>query len=422
MTQRWQHDRTETLRTLRRWSATALPDTVDAALDQVDVERVASVVLDRVDLTRIVSTVLERVDVDRVADQLLSQLDVDKVADRLLSQLEVDKVTGQLLSQLNVDGVVLDRVDLQRVVSGALERLDLTAIVVDQVDLGGVVSAALQQVDLTQVVRQQVDLIDVAEYVVEGIDLPQIIRDSTGSVASDAMVGLRMQGIDADLVVGRVVDRMLHRRRPRRTEKTAGQPASREATADPSSGRRPESRPGRDPGSSRDHDPALHAVDAVPKEARAFQGQRAGIVTRTAANVIDSAVAVGVLTGGYAAWCAILFLVDPARFRFPAPSFLALLICAGVVMFIYFTTSWATSGRTYGNHLLGLRVVNFRGERLRWPGAVVRAAFCVALPIGLYWAIISPTNRSLQDTILRTSVLYDWTTRRPPPRHPAEPE
>jgi len=87
---------------------------------------------------------------------------------------------------------------------------------------------------------------------------------------------------------------------------------------------------------------------------------------------------------------------------------------------LYFTASWATVGRTYGDHLLGLRVLNFRGERLRWTGAFVRAVFCVVLPIGLYWVLVSTTNRSLQDTVLRTSVLYDWTTRslsptRPPP-------
>jgi uncharacterized RDD family membrane protein YckC len=135
-------------------------------------------------------------------------------------------------------------------------------------------------------------------------------------------------------------------------------------------------------------------------------------VTRTAANIIDFAVVVGVIAGGYAAWSAFEFLISPAGFRFPTPSFLALLVCYGVVLVTYFTVAWATSGRTYGNHLLGLRVVSFRGERLRWPGAVVRAGFCVVLPIGLYWAVISPTNRSLQDTVLRTSVLYDWTTRR----------
>lgn len=158
-------------------------------------------------------------------------------------------------------------------------------------------------------------------------------------------------------------------------------------------------------------DPSPHIIDAVPREARPFQGQRAGVVTRTAANTVDFAVVTGLLAVGYGAWCAVRFLIRPTRFTFPAPSFLALLALFASVLFAYFALSWATTGRTYGNHLLGLRVVNFRGERLRWPGAVVRAAFCTLLPIGLYWAIVSPTNRSVQDTVLRTSVIYDWTTR-----------
>jgi uncharacterized RDD family membrane protein YckC len=163
---------------------------------------------------------------------------------------------------------------------------------------------------------------------------------------------------------------------------------------------------------------AVHPkVDAVPWEARPFQGQRAGIVTRTAANVLDSLLVWGVLACGYAAWCAARFLVNPKSFTFPTVSFFFLLICAGVVLFTYFTVSWATTGRTFGDHQLALRVVNPRGDPLRWPGAVVRAGFCVLLPIGLYWAVFSPTNRSVQDSVLRTSVVYDWTVRRrPPPR------
>lgn len=263
MTERWQRDRPGTLAELERLSATALPRALDAALVQVDMERLVGVVLDRVDLTRITTNVLNRLDVDEVAAQLLGQLDVDEVAARLLSQLDVDEVAAELLNGLDVDEVaarllsqlevdevasqllgqldltqlVLDSVDLKRVVAGVLERLDLTAIVVDQVDLGGVVSAALGQVDLTKIVTDQVDLIGLAEYVVEGIDLPGIIRDSTGSVASEAVVGLRMQGIDADLVVGRVVDRMLGRRRQRRVEATPVELSSPDSPPEPPAGK-----------------------------------------------------------------------------------------------------------------------------------------------------------------------------------------
>jgi uncharacterized RDD family membrane protein YckC len=158
-----------------------------------------------------------------------------------------------------------------------------------------------------------------------------------------------------------------------------------------------------------------HRLDALPVEARPFQGQRAGIVTRTAANVIDFLLVVFVLACGYAAWCAFTFLINPAHFRFPAPSFAILLVCFGIALFAYFTMSWATTGRTYGDHQLGLRVVNSRGEPLGWPRSVIRAGFCVLLPIGLYWSVVSPTNRSVQDSVLRTSVVYDWAIMRRPP-------
>ena len=155
-----------------------------------------------------------------------------------------------------------------------------------------------------------------------------------------------------------------------------------------------------------------HKVDALPHEARPFQGQRAGIVTRTAANVVDFGVVVTVLLSGYAVWSAGRFLINPSGFRFPTPPSLAVLIAGGTILLVYLTVSWATTGRTYGGHLLGLRVVNFRDEPMRWAGAAVRAMFCIVFPIGLFWAVVSPAGRSVQDIVLRTSVIYDWTTRR----------
>ena len=139
---------------------------------------------------------------------------------------------------------------------------------------------------------------------------------------------------------------------------------------------------------------APHVVDPVPVEARPFQGQRAGIVTRTLANTVDFAVAVGVLAACYFSWCAVLFVVDAKNFELPQPSFLVALACGELVLFVYFTVAWATTGRTYGNHLMGLRVVNYRGSRMRWAGAAVRAVFCLFLPIGLFGrSSVPPTGR-----------------------------
>ncbi len=105
------------------------------------------------------------------------------------------------------------------------------------------------------------------------------------------------------------------------------------------------------------------------------------------------------------------FLLNPTGWRATSPPFGVAIIVGAVYLFLYFTVSWATSGRTYGDHLMGLRVVNYRGDRMHWAGAVVRAAFCVVFPIGLFWAVISPQDRSVQDVVLRTSVIYDWGVR-----------
>jgi hypothetical protein len=37
----------------------------------------------------------------------------------------------------------------------------------------------------------------------------------------------------------------------------------------------------------------------------------------------------------------------------------------------------------------------------------VRAVLCTLVPVGLLWVLVSRDNRSVQDLLLRTSVLYD---------------
>jgi hypothetical protein len=84
--------------------------------------------------------------------------------------------------------------------------------------------------------------VGVAEYVVDEIDLPEIIRDSTGSVASETVRTVRMQGVDADRTVARIVDRIMLRRRQRRTD-APGAPLSEAATDAPEQQTRPDPAP-----------------------------------------------------------------------------------------------------------------------------------------------------------------------------------
>jgi uncharacterized RDD family membrane protein YckC len=149
-------------------------------------------------------------------------------------------------------------------------------------------------------------------------------------------------------------------------------------------------------------------VSAIPREARPFQGMRAGIVSRLLAGVVDFGVIALAVLAGYLAVAGLRFLWRPITFRFPSPSFLLLLVAGFTILVPYLAVSWWLVGRTYGDHLLGLRVVNARGERMTLWGASARAVFCALLPIGLMWVVVSSQDRSLQDLVLRTSVIYDW--------------
>ena len=149
-------------------------------------------------------------------------------------------------------------------------------------------------------------------------------------------------------------------------------------------------------------------VSPVPREARPFQGRRAGLVTRLVAAVIDGVVVGLVLLGGYLGIAGLLFLARPRDFTFPDLRPIVSLTAGYVVAVAYLTVSWRVSGRSYGSLVMGLRVVSRRGTGLRLPGALVRAVFCVTFPIGLLWVAVSRENRSVQDLLLRTSVVYDW--------------
>ena len=143
---------------------------------RVDVEPV----LDNLDLTEIV---LQRVDLDAVVRQVIVHVDEDEIA-ALVAKVDIDGIA----SSLDIDTI--------------LDQMDLTEIVLKRVDLVRVVDAVLDQMDL----------IALANEIIDGVDLPEIIRDSTGSMASETVKGVRMQGIGADQAVDRAIDRLLLRR------------------------------------------------------------------------------------------------------------------------------------------------------------------------------------------------------------------
>ncbi len=172
-------------------------------------------VVRRADLTKVVQ---RYVDLDALVagvdlDAAAARLDVAAIARRLdLDDLVRGVDVDAIVDRVNVEAVV-NRVDLD----AAAHRLDLE-LVLDRIDLTALV---LQRVDLdvlVQAVLDRIELVALAEEVIDGVDLPGIIRESTGSMASDTVRGVRMQGIAADDAVGHAIDRFLLRRGRRSTE------------------------------------------------------------------------------------------------------------------------------------------------------------------------------------------------------------
>jgi uncharacterized RDD family membrane protein YckC len=160
------------------------------------------------------------------------------------------------------------------------------------------------------------------------------------------------------------------------------------------------------------------AFDTVPQEARAFNGAPAGLVSRTLANIVDLIVVGALLAAGYLGVAGLLFLRRGASFSFPVVSYRTAYIVGFAAWVVYMAIGWRTNGRTYGDHLLGLRVRTIGDRPVRAPRAVIRAILCAIAPLLLLWVAFSKQQRSVQDLLVGTHVVYDWSGARPDP--PAE--
>jgi len=133
----------------------------------------------------------------------------------------------------------------------------------------------------------------------------------------------------------------------------------------------------------------------------------AGVVTRLLAAGVDVVVVVLMTVALDLAAAGMRFVWSPADFQWPRPAVLTAGVVIVIVAVLYLTVAWATTGRTYGDRLLGLRVLSGRGELLGWVRSFLRAAASVFWPVGLLWSGISRTRSSLQDLVFRTVVVYD---------------
>lgn len=150
--------------------------------------------------------------------------------------------------------------------------------------------------------------------------------------------------------------------------------------------------------------------------ARQLQGQRAGIVSRGLAFAADIGIAFLVYTFLVAALNLLWDLLFSNKLSVPAPPgwFSALAIFWTLV--IYLTLGWASTGRTIGKQLLGLRVVRADAQPLRPRQAFGRAFFCAIFYPGILWVPFDRRCRSLQDMACKSAVVYDWIPEAARPR------
>jgi uncharacterized RDD family membrane protein YckC len=152
---------------------------------------------------------------------------------------------------------------------------------------------------------------------------------------------------------------------------------------------------------------------SAPSVARGMQGQRAGIVSRFLADAIDLLVVVVAVVGVYFAVSGVRFLLRPRSFTWPEVSALNLGALGWILLVVYLTIGWANTGKTFGKSVLGLRVVSSDDSGLPLWRSFVRAGLCALFPIGLFWSAVSSRNESIQDLIVRTTVVYDWGPKLP---------
>ncbi len=143
-------------------------------------------------------------------------------------------------------------------------------------------------------------------------------------------------------------------------------------------------------------------------EARTLQGNRAGIVSRVIADGIDYLLAFLIYLAILIAWGVTEYLLTGAKFKIPDPPVVVTIVVPWLILIVYLTAGWGSTGRTIGKSVMGLRVVTRKGLRLPARRAFLRAVLCATIPWVLLWVVISRKNLGLHDVVFRSAVVYDW--------------
>jgi uncharacterized RDD family membrane protein YckC len=146
-----------------------------------------------------------------------------------------------------------------------------------------------------------------------------------------------------------------------------------------------------------------------------LQGDYSGAVSRLVAFAVDIGISYGLFTLALAAVNFSAGIVVGHTVHWSRSNSLVVGAIWVVWLFAYFAYSWATTGKTPGMSLLGIRVVRADGAHAETWRAVVRtlilpvsvALFFVSLPL----VLVQRAHRAPHDLVAGTAVVYAWDAR-----------
>ncbi|MFM7271547.1 MAG: hypothetical protein ACKO2C_07915 [Actinomycetes bacterium] len=126
----------------------------------------------------------------------------------------VPELAAAIVERLDLAAIIaavpIDRIVEQIDIDAIIARVDVDALI-RRVDVDGIVA----RVDVNRIMAR-VDIAPMASEVLDTIDIGSIVRESTGSVTGDIVDSARVQSMQLDTLVNRIVDTILLRRRRHR--------------------------------------------------------------------------------------------------------------------------------------------------------------------------------------------------------------
>jgi uncharacterized RDD family membrane protein YckC len=156
-----------------------------------------------------------------------------------------------------------------------------------------------------------------------------------------------------------------------------------------------------------------HGAAAVARAS--LQGDYSGAVSRLAAFALDLVISSLLFTLALAAVNFSAGIVIRHPVHWSRSNSLVVAIISGVWLFVYFAYCWATTGKTPGMTLLGIRVVRADGAHAEPWRAVVRTLI-LPISVALFWLslpliLVQREHQAPHDLVAGTAVVYAWDAR-----------